>query len=361
MIKRLLLLLGVLTAISLGFVSVARAETAPTFTLQGDTITASGGYLSEPTGIGEIIGNVVFNRVAGTSFYVTNLNGQKILHDNLFSTENSPDGCLLAIQLSPGSTSGSFVGVGKNSPAQINSACDDRVKRAVADVGRTIPSIVTATSNPEEEFFGENIPTCTMTPGTAAYNSCTIARTAAIKRAVDKIRCTTTDQASIDRCNSYLATAACLKSDVAISVSHCRASADAQSINNGDLSAISANTTDQDIQDICKTASSESLRNECIKKATAERDRLLGEESGEENTCAVESVGWAICPLMNFIAGLNDRAFSVLSGNFLETESELLDNDQTKAAWENFRNIANGLFVIAFMAIIYAQMVGGRN
>ena len=94
----------------------------------------------------------------------------------------------------------------------------------------------------------------------------------------------------------------------------------------------------------------------------------IGGGTGPEGTadnappdCAVESVGWAICPLMNFIAGLNDRAFSVLSGNFLETESELLDNDQTKAAWENFRNIANGLFVIAFMAIIYAQMVGGRN
>ena len=79
------------------------------------------------------------------------------------------------------------------------------------------------------------------------------------------------------------------------------------------------------------------------------------------STCGVDEVGWAVCPLLNFIGKLNDMAFATLSGTFLETPSSLINDADTLAAWRNFRDIANALFIIAFLFMVYSQMAGGRG
>ena len=77
------------------------------------------------------------------------------------------------------------------------------------------------------------------------------------------------------------------------------------------------------------------------------------------SSCSIETVGWVICPTMRSIAKLADFGFAYINKSFLKIEYSLAANDSgTYKAWEMMRTIANGLFVIAFMAIIYAQLTG---
>lgn len=77
------------------------------------------------------------------------------------------------------------------------------------------------------------------------------------------------------------------------------------------------------------------------------------------SSCAIETVGWVICPTMRSIAKLADYGFSYINKGFLRIDYSLAANSSgTYKAWEMMRNIANALFVIAFMAIVYTQLTG---
>lgn len=82
-------------------------------------------------------------------------------------------------------------------------------------------------------------------------------------------------------------------------------------------------------------------------------------------TCAIEKLGWVLCPLIETSAWMGDKAFQLLANHFLETDPELVASvtpgstpTGTYLAWEMARNIANILFVIAFLIIIYSQVTG---
>lgn len=77
------------------------------------------------------------------------------------------------------------------------------------------------------------------------------------------------------------------------------------------------------------------------------------------SSCAIETVGWVICPTMRSIAKLADYGFTYMNQDFLKIDYGLAANDSgTYKAWEIMRNIANGLFVVAFMVLIYSQLTG---
>ncbi len=84
------------------------------------------------------------------------------------------------------------------------------------------------------------------------------------------------------------------------------------------------------------------------------------EKSTEEGaTCAIEKVGWILCPIIESSAKIADYTFDVLANNFLRTDTSLFnDNSGTKNAWEIARNLANIMFIIAFLAIILSQVTG---
>ncbi len=84
-------------------------------------------------------------------------------------------------------------------------------------------------------------------------------------------------------------------------------------------------------------------------------DNTAPEEDG--TTCNVDGIGWIVCPVMTFIAKLNDAAFGFLN-NFLTIEPELLTDQNARTAWEAFRNFANVAFAISFLIIIYSQLTG---
>jgi hypothetical protein len=79
------------------------------------------------------------------------------------------------------------------------------------------------------------------------------------------------------------------------------------------------------------------------------------EDDEEETSCAIDGVGWIVCPIMTFMAKLNDAAFGFLN-NFLSIQPRLVTSKATQDAWAAFRDIANVAFVIAFMVIVYSQL-----
>lgn len=82
-----------------------------------------------------------------------------------------------------------------------------------------------------------------------------------------------------------------------------------------------------------------------------------------ESTCSIGSLGWIVCPVVTFLTDLNAKAFGFLSSSMLEVPSSMFDTSKPDSpgqplakAWGTFRNVANVLFVIAFLAIIYSQL-----
>lgn len=84
-----------------------------------------------------------------------------------------------------------------------------------------------------------------------------------------------------------------------------------------------------------------------------------GETGDQKTTCAIDGVGWIVCPVMNFLATITDTAFDFLATNLLETNPKTVSSSTESAtynAWKIMRDIANVVFVIAFLIIIFSQL-----
>ena len=110
----------------------------------------------------------------------------------------------------------------------------------------------------------------------------------------------------------------------------------------------------------------------CVKEGI---NPVLGTQTGEpgsgaeekpgdgKTSCAVENVGWIVCPGANFMTQLAVSAYDMIDG-FLQIDSARIFNteeDGNKAAyeaWKTFRDIANVIFVIIFLAVIFSQITG---
>lgn len=79
---------------------------------------------------------------------------------------------------------------------------------------------------------------------------------------------------------------------------------------------------------------------------------------GDANTCgsSVKLLGWVICPIITAVVALNDTLWSIIQG--MLTVSPLKQNEPVYAAWGAIRSLANALFVIFFMVIIFSQLTG---
>lgn len=80
--------------------------------------------------------------------------------------------------------------------------------------------------------------------------------------------------------------------------------------------------------------------------------------SGDRPDCAVKDLGWLVCPVINFMARIADAAFAMIADNFLKIEPGLASGSEVQAAWGIMRNIANGAFIVMFLAIIISQLTG---
>jgi len=76
-----------------------------------------------------------------------------------------------------------------------------------------------------------------------------------------------------------------------------------------------------------------------------------------KTSCAIQGIGWIVCPVTNFLAKIVDAAYGFVSS--LLTVQPLLTTGASKGvydAWSIMRNFANVAFVIAFLVIIFAQV-----
>ena len=79
--------------------------------------------------------------------------------------------------------------------------------------------------------------------------------------------------------------------------------------------------------------------------------------SDQEEECeAATGIGWLVCPSISFLSTINDFAYKFISSTFLETDKDIVQSDDLKAAWSGFRDVANVAFVIAFLIIVYSQI-----
>lgn len=117
-----------------------------------------------------------------------------------------------------------------------------------------------------------------------------------------------------------------------------------------------------------KKYTDEASINACKQGQSAKIEAPSEGDNGEEekNSCGIDGIGWLVCPVMNFVASLNDAAYSAISG-FLDIKPAILgDNSNTSGAkqgWNFFRNIANAIFAVIFLWIIFSQIsnVGVSN
>ena len=75
-----------------------------------------------------------------------------------------------------------------------------------------------------------------------------------------------------------------------------------------------------------------------------------------KSSCGIEGIGWVVCPVMDFLGGVADMAFNFLADSFLSINSEYVTSDSIENAWGAMRTLANVVFVIAFLVIIFSQL-----
>lgn len=94
---------------------------------------------------------------------------------------------------------------------------------------------------------------------------------------------------------------------------------------------------------------------------TCSDDNANSAECKEENTtsCAIPGVGWLVCQIGYAASGFIGFMYGILS-YFLNVPS--ISTNTTSSlykTWVVMRNIANVIFVVLFLLIIYSQIVGG--
>ncbi|MBC7764467.1 hypothetical protein H7Y29_02005, partial [Microbacteriaceae bacterium] len=79
---------------------------------------------------------------------------------------------------------------------------------------------------------------------------------------------------------------------------------------------------------------------------------------GSGTTCAIDGVGWLVCPVMTFMANIVDKSYGIVSAMLTVNTFSTTNNPVMLKAWGNMRNLANVAFVIAFLIVVYSQVTG---
>jgi len=104
----------------------------------------------------------------------------------------------------------------------------------------------------------------------------------------------------------------------------------------------------------------EAAKDDCVKKvSTGDLGGATTPVTTEtKTTCAVEGIGWIICPVVSFLSQIVDASYGFVS-TLLFVQPLLSTSDSSAgiySAWSVMRNFANVSFVIAFLVIIFSQL-----
>lgn len=81
------------------------------------------------------------------------------------------------------------------------------------------------------------------------------------------------------------------------------------------------------------------------------------------NSGGAESLGWIVCPILSWMGRASNDLYDYYIKPALNVKPALFDegsgeNDDVKDAWGIFQNIANIVFVILFLLVIFSQLTG---
>ena len=104
-------------------------------------------------------------------------------------------------------------------------------------------------------------------------------------------------------------------------------------------------------------------KNDEAKAAIEEMDKQTKESNKDKNSCAIEWVGWIVCPIIRASTGVVVTLYNFMQANFLNIKSDQLFSNSGKGQeafkhWVTFRDIANIFFVIMIAIIIFSQVTG---
>ena len=79
-----------------------------------------------------------------------------------------------------------------------------------------------------------------------------------------------------------------------------------------------------------------------------------------ENQGGAQSLGWIVCPILNWLGKASTEAYENYVEPSLRVDPQLFTrgNEGVRTGWENFRNIANVIFIILLLAVIFSQLTG---
>lgn len=100
-----------------------------------------------------------------------------------------------------------------------------------------------------------------------------------------------------------------------------------------------------------------------IVDAGSEADANANSESGKCMNGAAGSLGWIVCPVLEWLGDASEGIYNEYVEPSLRVEPKLItggDNSDggVRAAWGTFQNIANIVFVILLLVVIFSQLTG---
>ena len=113
-------------------------------------------------------------------------------------------------------------------------------------------------------------------------------------------------------------------------------------------------------KEVTKDASKSSSDN---KTGEGDKDKDKDKDNKDKNSCAIEWIGWIVCPIVRGSTGVVVGLYNFMQANFLNIKSDQLFSNSGKGQeafkhWVTFRDIANIFFVIMIAIIIFSQVTG---
>ena len=96
-------------------------------------------------------------------------------------------------------------------------------------------------------------------------------------------------------------------------------------------------------------------------KQTGQTEPISGEgtsaNAGSSTSCAIEGGGgWVVCMISNTLASAMDGLYDVLQGFLVVQPLQVSSKSGLFQVWDYMRNIANIIFVVIFILVIYSQI-----
>ena len=109
---------------------------------------------------------------------------------------------------------------------------------------------------------------------------------------------------------------------------------------------------------------------ECNKKENQDSEKCKDNPAGKDdddsdgskdkNSCAIEWIGWIMCPIIRGSNGMVVSIYSLMQKHFLNIKADEIFQQDKPAfkTWSGFRDMANVFFVIVLAIIIFSQVSG---